>query len=401
MTGRVSGIMVAACCATAIALVIASGGQAGSGKGGEDAATLARSQYRTVDGDILLPEGVGFAGTPVVSGGLPSLDAQLAPDILVTPDGAYTEELWPGGEVPYFFDANVAANDANCNGGSCQQLMLNAMATWEASVNVDFRPRQASELNYIYIQDSTGNASHVGMIGGPQIVAILRWNEPYIIAHELGHALGFWHEHSRTDRDTYIEVNCENTSSGCCPDGPCDLNFRVQSDALNYGPYDFDSVMHYNQCTFDTCPGRVCPFPVPPGCVTINVLPPNDFIPGTGTCDAGAMLCDSGTLIGQPCLVDQDCQLWQNAIGQRDHLSDFDRLVMSFLYPEDDWVFVDAAAKGQQTGTFFKPYKTFASGVAATPPGGTLWIQPGGYAAAGTYAAPITIRAPIGGVSLE
>ena len=131
------------------------------------------------------------------------------------------------------------------------------------------------------------------------------------------------------------------------------------------------------------------------------MLAPDDFIPGTGTCDTGTSLCDSGILTGRPCLAEQDCQLWQNAIGQRDHLSDFDQLTMSFLYPEDDWVFVDGSGHGQQAGTFLKPYRSFAAGVAATPPGGTLWIQPGSYSSAGTYAVPITIRAPLGGVTLE
>jgi hypothetical protein len=63
-----------------------------------------------------------------------------------------------------------------------------------------------------------------------------------IIAHQVGHALGFFHEHSRFDRDTYVHINLENI----------DLEYLSQFEKIDtslmntFGlPYDFASVMHY------------------------------------------------------------------------------------------------------------------------------------------------------------
>jgi len=57
--------------------------------------------------------------------------------------------------------------------------------------------------------------SSVGMVGGPQTVSIGSGCERMsTVQHEIMHALGIYHEQSRTDRDDYVTIELQNVNSG-------------------------------------------------------------------------------------------------------------------------------------------------------------------------------------------
>ena len=68
------------------------------------------------------------------------------------------------------------------------------------------------------------------------------------VLHELGHAIGFYHEHQRPDRDNYITVHRDNIIPGIY-----DRGFATEkpSDVDSLGvEYDYESIMHYSPRAF-------------------------------------------------------------------------------------------------------------------------------------------------------
>ncbi|MGH7245039.1 MAG: M12 family metallopeptidase [Phycisphaerales bacterium] len=169
----------------------------------------------------------------------------------------FNPNLWPSGNVYYNFNANVTAVN--------RAAMRHSMDMLQLVANITFIQR-TTQTAYLNIQNSTGNNSQVGRTGGVQTVNIVNWNFSYVMCHELMHALGQWHEQSRPDRASFVNINYPNIQAGF------EHNFDIVN-ALTIGTYDFDSVMHYDACGFSTCcpAGSTCA--CDPSCAAIQTLP--------------------------------------------------------------------------------------------------------------------------------
>jgi hypothetical protein len=102
---------------------------------------------------------------------------------------------------------------------------------------IQFVPRGA-ESDFVNFDFNTSDLSgvcdaFVGRIGGEQQVAGSASCAKATILHEMGHTIGLWHEQSRSDRDTYVDVMYNNIIKGSRS------NFdQLQDNAQNFTLYD-------------------------------------------------------------------------------------------------------------------------------------------------------------------
>lgn len=137
--------------------------------------------------------------------------------------------LWEKGIIFYEVDPDLPA----------KERVVNAIAHWEARTDIRFVKR-TNQSDYVAFVRAKGCAAHVGRKGGKQLVKLGPSCTLGNTIHEIGHALGLWHEQGRSDRETFITVKTENVKDSALH------NFNQHlHDGIDRGKYDYGSIMHY------------------------------------------------------------------------------------------------------------------------------------------------------------
>lgn len=161
---------------------------------------------------------------------------------------AHKSMKWPGGVVPYYIDPKLRCEGTCLWRGASKEIRA-AMKEWSAKTCIKFRPKEDSDRNWVHFKSSKFGhcAAHIGKVGGEQFVYLGKMcRNKGIILHEIGHALGFFHEQSRPDRDDYVKIHWKNISKKHWH------NFKKYTTFVSDmgTKYDYDSIMHYGKREF-------------------------------------------------------------------------------------------------------------------------------------------------------
>jgi len=190
------------------------------------------------------------------------IDAETAPDFLegdiAIPEGRsrlavdfdkFPAKKWKNNTVPYRMSRNHTASEV--------LIIESALRTISFVSCLKFEKWDGKSKDYVHFHPDRrrkGCWSFIGRQGGRQQLSLEKpvgkdcncFCSPGRALHEVMHALGFYHEHARSDRDKYIKIVKKNVRRGKF------ANFFTKSDdetARNFD-YDYKSIMHYGPYFF-------------------------------------------------------------------------------------------------------------------------------------------------------
>ena len=154
------------------------------------------------------------------------------------------ERYWYKGIVYYTINSSLPN----------QYRVTDAIAHWESKTGIKFELKGRKTKDYIEFAQSPSNqgtySTSIGKAGGVQYIRLEDIASTGNAIHEIGHAIGLFHEQCREDRDNYITINWNNIES----DNNSQYQFKKYAETgykgIDWGTFDFNSIMLYHSYAF-------------------------------------------------------------------------------------------------------------------------------------------------------
>ncbi|XP_062893260.1 meprin A subunit alpha-like [Mobula hypostoma] len=142
--------------------------------------------------------------------------------------------------IPYILTDSLELN--------AKGIILHVFEQFRLKSCIDFKPYEG-EKSFLSFKKLYGCWSFIGNNHNGQVLSIGKnCDSKPLVEHEILHALGFYHEHSRPDRDDYVSIWWNEIQPGKVS------SFKMYGDDIitdQNTPYDYESVMHYPPLSYN------------------------------------------------------------------------------------------------------------------------------------------------------